>query len=143
MNKILTLFMLLFTAITYAEWIKVNPGKYSDYYHMQYELKSGEYRVNKHYGFNQGGQFEILVPKKYFPIPAPNCKKNIIIRMPASENEGRKRALYDKLLAAESVVVTLELNPYVNVTNESPLELELQYCNVFFRQKWGDYYDAL
>lgn len=75
MNRILTLFMLLFTPITYAEWIKVNPGKYSDYYHMQYELKSGEYRVNEHYGFNQGGQFEVLVPKNTFLYLHQTAKK--------------------------------------------------------------------
>lgn len=63
--------------------------------------------------------------------------------MPASENEGRKRALYEKLQSGKSVLVTLELNPYINIIKESPLELELQYCNVFFRQKRGDYYDAL
>ncbi|WP_257291576.1 hypothetical protein [Endozoicomonas sp. ONNA1] len=143
MNRNLIIFVLLFATVSYAELIKVNPGKYFDYYHMQYELKSGEYTVNKNYGFNQGGQFEVLVPKQFFPISAPNCKKNIIIRMPASDTEEQKKALYEKLMAGKSVVVTLELNPYVNIINESPLKLELQYCNVFFRQKLGNYYDRL
>lgn len=135
--------MLLFSAVSNAAPVKVNPGKYSDYYHMRYELKAGEYTVNESYGFNEGGQFEVLVPKVLFPVSAPNCNKNIIIRMPASDTEGQKRALYEKLLKAQSVVVTLELNPYVKVINQSPLEFELQYCNVFFRHKSGDYYDAL
>lgn len=124
--------------------ITVNPGKYNDYYHMRYELIPGQYSMNLEYGFNQGGQFEVLVPKEYFPITAPECNSNIIIRMPYSENGSKKRNLYDKLLTAEKpVLVILELNPYVKVLEEEPLKVELQFCNVFFRHKNKDYYDSL
>ncbi|AMO55517.1 hypothetical protein [Endozoicomonas montiporae] len=123
--------------------IKVNPGKYSVYYHFEYELRPDHYEINKKYGFNDGGQFEVFVPKKYFPIPAPNCNKNIIIRMPYSNKEDTKRALYEKLLQNKAVTVTLEANPYVDVLQEKPLKLQLQYCNVFFRQRDGDYYNQL
>ncbi|WP_252179496.1 hypothetical protein [Endozoicomonas sp. 4G] len=123
--------------------ITVNPGKYSKYYHFQYELRPGHYEINKKYGFNAGGQFEVFVPKEYFPISAPNCNKNIIIRMPYSKKETTKKALYDKLLQNKSVTVTLEANPYVTVIQEKPVKLQLQYCNVFFRQRAGDYYDQL
>ncbi|MCC3860499.1 hypothetical protein [Pseudemcibacter aquimaris] len=129
---------------TALQEITVNSGKYADYFHMHYELVPGQYSINLDYGFNQGGQFEVLVPKEYFPIPAPECNKNIIIRMPFSVNENRKKVLYDNLLrATEKTTVTLELNPYVNVINEESLKLELQYCNVFFRHKNGDYHDSL
>jgi len=37
----------------------------------------------------------------------------------------------------------LELNPYVKVLNKDPLQVELGYCNVFFRHRDGDYYDRL
>lgn len=30
------------------------------------------------------GQFEVYIPKGMFPVPAPNCKKNIILRMPGT-----------------------------------------------------------
>ena len=135
--------LLLFTLPIMAIQVKVNSGKYSDYYHIKYELTSGQYKVNSDYGFNKGGQFEVLVPKQYFPIDAPNCKNDIIIRMPYSENEEIKRKLYDDLVSAKNAVVTLELNPYVNVLKKEPLKLELEYCNVFFRQRSGDYYDQL
>lgn len=127
----------------HTQEITVNPGKYFDYYHMEYQLTAGEYTVNTQYGFNPGGQFEIFVPKALFPIPAPNCRKHIIIRMPYSQSEDKKRALYESLLASETRSVILELNPYVTVVNPEPLQLELQYCNVFFRHRAGDYYDKL
>ena len=142
--KYLTAFgLLLLPLLSSAQALKINPGKYFDYYHMRYQLQAGKYKVNRQYGFNPGGQFEVLVPKQYFPIPAPNCNSNIIIRMPYSNNEAKKRALYDALLASETLSVVLELNPYFNLLEQEPLQLELQYCNVFFRHRGGDYYDQL
>ena len=141
--KVLLLAMLLST-VTFAVEVTVNPGKYSDYYHIPYLLVPGKYQVNNAYGFNDGGQFEVLVPKAYFPIPAPNCRKNIIIRMPWSEYDATKKALYETLLTAtEPVPVILELNPYVKVLQEQPLSVQLTYCNVFFRHRNGDYVDHL
>lgn len=32
-------------------------------------------------GMGISGQFEVLIPKKLFPIPAPNCRKNVILRV--------------------------------------------------------------
>lgn len=141
--QILSTLLLLVLAQSHGTEIKINPGKYSNYYHMKFELISGYYKVNTEYGFNQGGQFEVLVPKEHFPIRAPNCNENIIIRMPYSKSEAQKRALFDSLVASQTVTVTLELNPYINILNSSPLEIELQYCNVFFRHRAGDYFDHL
>ncbi|GHB70766.1 hypothetical protein GCM10008107_20280 [Psychrosphaera saromensis] len=143
MKYLSSILVLLIAVQLNAQEIKVNPGKYSDYYHMKYELTSGNYSVNTEYGFNQGGQFEVFVPKKYFPIAAPACNENIIIRMSYSNSEERKRALYNELLLSKTITVTLELNPYIKVLNKDPLELELQHCNVFFRHKAGDYFDQL
>lgn len=141
--KVLLLAMLFSTA-TFAAEVTVNPGKYFDYYHMPYLLQPGKYQVNDAYGFNDGGQFEVLVPKQYFPVPAPNCRENIIIRMPWSEHETTKKALFETLLSARKPVpVILELNPYVKVVQQQPLSLELTYCNVFFRHRNGDYFSRL
>ena len=142
--KYLSSFWVLLIAFQLnAQEIKVNSGKYSDYYHIKYELTSGNYSVNSEYGFNKGGQFEVFVPKEHFPISAPSCNKNIIIRMPYSNYEKRKRALYNELLLSKTITVTLELNPYVKVLNKNPLQVELEYCNVFFRHRAGDYFDQL
>lgn len=143
MKKILITVFLFISLQSYAAEIKVNPGKYSNYYHMKFELLSGRYELNTEYGFNRGGQFEVFVPKEHFPIAAPKCKEKIIIRMPYSKSEARKRVLFDTLAASKTVTVTLELNPYVNVLKASPLEVELKYCNVFFRHRSGDYFDQL
>ena len=142
--KCLSSFLVLLIAFQLnAQEIKINPGKYADYYHIRYELTTGNYLVNAEYGFNKGGQFEVFVPKEHFPIAAPHCNKNIIIRMPYSSFEKRKRALYNKLLLSKTITVTLELNPYVQVLNKDPLKVELESCNVFFRQRAGNYYDQL
>ncbi|NYZ69522.1 hypothetical protein H0A36_26240 [Endozoicomonas sp. SM1973] len=143
MRYLLAVFSVIVMSKIQAQEIVVNKGKYSDYYHMMYKLESGKYKINSNYGFNEGGQFEVLVPKQYFSVPAPNCKENIIIRMPWSDNETKKQALYKKLVAQKEVNVVLELNPYINLVNKKPLKVELQYCNVFFRHRSGDYYDSL
>jgi hypothetical protein len=143
MKYLSTIIFLLASFQVNAQEISVNSGKYSDYYHIEYELISGNYSINSKYGFNDGGQFEVLVPKENFPISAPHCNKNIIIRMPYSANEKRKRALYNDLLASKSIKVILELNPYIKVLSKAPLKIELKQCNVFFRHRAGDYYDQL
>jgi len=142
--KYLSIIILLFATFQLlAQEVSVSAGKYVDYYHIQYDLIPNQYFINAEYGFNEGGQFEVFVPKSYFPIDAPNCNENIIIRMPYSANEKRKRALYDALLSSKDVTVTLELNPYIKVLSKAPLQVELEYCNVFFRHRAGDYYDKL
>ncbi|USE35832.1 hypothetical protein [Endozoicomonas sp. SCSIO W0465] len=143
MKQLLIVLVFLTSCPLPALEIKVTPGKYSNYYHFQYKLRPDHYEINKKYGFNPGGQFEVLVPKAYFPIPAPNCNRNIIIRMPYSSKEATKKMLYDELLQNKEVTVTLEANPYVTVLQEEPIKLQLQYCNVFFRHRGGDYYNQL
>ena len=143
MKYLSSILVLLIALKINALEIKINPGKYSDYYHIQYELVSGNYSVNTEYGFNKGGQFEVFVAKELFPIAAPNCNKNIIIRMPYSNLEKRKRALYNELLLSNTITVTLELNPYIKILKTEPLQVELAYCNVYFRHRGGDYFDQL
>ena len=143
MKLLLCLILLSFFLPAFGQTIKISPGKYSIYYHINYELTSGYYRVDLEYGFNKGGQFQVYIPKEHFSIAAPQCNKDIILRMPYSENEDKKRDLYNKLIASETVFVVIELNPYINVINKEPLEIELRYCNVFFRHRAGDYYDQL
>lgn len=142
--KYLTLIsIMIFSGFSHANLVKTTPGKYFDYYHMKYELVAGEYQLDERYGFNAGGQFSVLIPKEKFPIPAPNCNKNIIVRMPYSQNEDKKRQLYEDLKSSRTTTVVLELNPYVRVLTGDKEQFELTYCNVFFRHKNGDYYDSL
>jgi hypothetical protein len=141
---------VIMSGFSIAAEVKVNPGKYFDYYHIEFELKPGEYTVNHNYGFSSKGQFEIFIPKEKFPISAPNCSKNIIVRMPASLNlpvdkkaVEKKRKLFDALSKSEPKRIIIELNPYFKIISKNPLDFELQYCNVFFRQKNDKYYDHL
>jgi hypothetical protein len=69
---------------------------------------------------------------------------NIILRMPwvsAANDVSKKYQLYSALTTLVdsgkgSVSVALELNPYIEKTAEG---IQLQYCNVFFRQAYSQY----
>lgn len=144
--------------------ISVSKGKYKDYYHIQLSLKDIPFKISsdnngKDYSkhskkdlIDNGGQFEILIPSNKFPISAPNCKSNIKVRMPWTNSSlpnsidliKDKIKVLDSLLTADSPpVITLELNPYINVFSKQPLKLELKNCNVFFRHAKGKYIDYL
>jgi len=140
--------------------ISVSKGKYRDYYHIQLDLKNTPYTFSKDEKGNlykdytqemlveNGGQFEILMPADQFPVPSPNCSNNIILRMPwtnpaPSKSKAflsEKYQLFEDLKRKDGdLIVTIELNPYVNVISQNPLKLELQNCNVFFRHSKGKY----
>lgn len=144
--------------------ISVSKGKYKDYYHIQLNLKDIPFSISKdNNGKNystyseqdligNGGQFEILIPVDHFPIPAPNCRSNIIARMPWTNpsilnSKDLIKVKIDLLNRLKSnngdLTVTLELNPYVKVLSKQPLELELKNCNAFYRQSKGRYIDYL
>jgi hypothetical protein len=159
-----------YTSISWAIAEEVNiyvaPGKYSDYYHLKFTLTADNvYQKppserylpdNRKLGsnFTVGGQFEVYIPKKQFPIQAPNCKDYILLRMPWTNPDfpnsisfvKEKKILFEKIEAIKrgeiaAVDVVIELNPYVKVKNMKPLRLELEECNVFFRHASGRYID--
>jgi len=139
-----------------APAISVQPGPYGPYYHLRFaltaaavDLAASDRRVRS------GGQFEIRLRPERFPVPAPHCRGNLILRMPwtapyapdAAAKIAAKEALLARILALakspdDVVTVVLELNPYVEVTSRDPLGLELTQCNVFFRQASGAYIDT-
>jgi len=145
---------LLFGAET-AGKIFVTPGKYGPYYHVRLQLKAAaiDFTASDH-TISSGGQFEIRLRLEYFPVPAPNCRGPVILRMPwtapddagAREKIAAKEALLKKILALEqfpqeTLSVVVELNPYVEVVGRDPLRLRLTECNVFFRHAFGAYVD--
>ncbi len=119
-----------------------------EYYHLEYVLTkeniiSLEALTNTQFKIN-GGQFEVLIKKSMFPIDAPSCKSNIILRMPWS-NPGvtnyelfidEKYEIYNEIRRVYeadeiySIDVVIELNPYVILDSG---DLKLTQCNVFFR----------
>lgn len=127
----------------------VNYGKNDKpYYHLLFAINAHnlaklETLSEKQFKQN-GGQFEVLLKIQGFPIAAPNCKSDIILRMPwvASKFElKQKHLLYKKLAAISlsqkgSVTVAIELNPYVQAQES---ELVLTACNVFFRHANNQY----
>lgn len=133
--------------------IVVEPGRYGPYYHLRLELTAPDIDFagsDRH--ARSGGQFEIRLRRERFPVPAPNCRGTLILRMPwtppgapdAPAKIVAKRALLDRILAladapGDAVTVVLELNPYVEVVRRVPLRLRLTQCNVFFRQAAGGY----
>lgn len=118
------------------------------YYHLRYALNSENLLQVDRYSlaeFEQnGGQFEVLLDKSFFPIQTPNCKSSLILRMPwvpPDKDVTAKFQLYQAILAvhlqqANSASVVLELNPYVQETERG---LELTQCNVFFRHANSEY----
>ena len=147
--------------------IVVSPGKYSDYYHVKLKLHSDDFELsiptskrttkysdNNDYLFEEGGQFEVFIKRDAFPIPLKNSpnSKYIILRMPWTNPEtpgaslfiNEKRRIFDELVGIkessyESLSVAVELNPYIEVLDSSPLSLQLTEPNVFFRQAFGRY----
>ena len=148
--------------------IHVNPGKYNNYYHISYTLtpencelkipiseRTPKYTETNEYTFSEGGQFEVFLRKSYFPVHAPHLKGEfIILRMPWTDPDDPdsnqkievKRHLFDsirkmKIIGKGSVLVVLELNPYIKVVQDDPLKLELSGRNIFFRQSHDSYID--
>jgi hypothetical protein len=139
------------------EQIVVNQGRYGPYYHLSLKLKAEiidfaqSDRVSR-----SGGQFELKLRREKFPVPAPNCRGSIILRMPwtsprargAKEKIAAKEELLKRIWALEThpnevLPVVIELNPYVEVVSRTPLKLQLTQCNVFFRDAYGAYVDAI
>jgi len=92
------------------------------------------------------GQFQVLIPKGRFPVPAPNCKKNVILRMPgvAPDDPSRSAKLdarWDLLQSVyavkegkkESILVYVASGPYMKTKKDGTRELE--YCNAFIKMK--------
>lgn len=134
----------------------VNFGKNDKtYYHLMFELNQTNIVDIDHFTEQQfqqnGGQFELRISKGDFPISAPKCNSEIILRMPwvpSGYDLTKKFQLYQKILAVsntneEAVVVAIELNPYVA---QDANGIFLTNCNVFFRQanhQYIEHIDAL
>lgn len=123
--------------------VKVNLSENGKaYYHLTFTLTPDNLMSLDHFTTQQfienGGQFELSVNRSAFPVSAPHCHGDIIVRMPwvpSTVDVSKKYQLYQKILAiADSkqgeINLAIELNPYVEKTNEG---LQLQHCNVFFR----------
>ncbi len=86
-------------------------------------------------------QFEILVPKKNFPIEASNCKETIQIRFKGIEPSGttitaKQMTRWELLQAIRQneqniAPVILEVDVSAYMTKHSDGRYSLSYCNVF------------
>lgn len=137
------------------EGVIVSDHKGKKYYHLNFTLDSENIASidslsEENFKLN-GGQFELRINKKLFPISSPNCKLVLILRMPwtnpATEYSksliANKYHLYQSILEikgrniiGEGVNVIVELNPYVDIVDGIPI---LKNCNVFFRHSMGAY----
>lgn len=135
--------------------IVVNSGRYGPYYHLQYKLTAAAIDFARSDRLaSSGGQFELRLRPEHFPVPAPNCRDSLILRMPwtapntpkSAKKIAVKQDLLKRILAIEqvpdaTVPVVLELNPYVKIISTTPLRLQLTQCNIFFRHAFGGYVD--
>ncbi|WP_163133159.1 hypothetical protein [Agarivorans sp. Alg241-V36] len=123
------------------------------YYHLKLALNDQSISSIKEFSADQfvinGGQFEVKVQQNSFPIKAPNCKDDLILRLPwtnsglnaAEDFIDEKYNVYKAIVDASksegsNVDVYIELNPYVQKTGD---DFELTECNVFFRHVNGQY----
>jgi len=135
--------------------IAIEPGQYGPYYHLRYDLTAAgiDFPASSK-SARSGGQFEIRLRPQRFPIPAPRCHGELILRMPWTPPDVQdadakievKRQLLARIRAlaeapGDVVTVVLEMNPYVEVVSRDPLRLQLTQCNLFFRQAQGGYVD--
>ena len=123
-------------------------GNGKTYYHLLYELSPKNLlsveRVSQQQFVANGGQFELLINKAEFPIPAPQCKSDIILRMPwvaPQHDVSEKYQLYLAIVNLADtqqgrVPVAIELNPYIEKNEDG---IQLQHCNVFFRHSRNHY----
>lgn len=127
----------------------VNVGaKGEKYYHLMYALSPDNLhsveRFSQEQFIDNGGQFELKLNRTAFPISAPNCQDDIVLRMPwvpSKVDVRQKYQLYQAILAMfetkqGEVKVAIELNPYVEISSEG---LQLQHCNIFFRHAHTQY----
>ena len=95
--------------------------------------------------FADGGQFQVILQPSTLPVSTLGCS-GIIARMawtdPASDGApadiAAKKGIFDAIGQLKSnptaqLNVPIELNPYVKVVQNDPLQLQLTECNVFFR----------
>lgn len=116
-------------------------------------LQNSQVRPESISTFGEGGLFEVFIHARDFPVAAPQCSCDwIILRMPstsiddvdAAQKIKEKRILWDRLQRMYSdkkgsLEVVIELNPYIRVVDPAVPKVELDYCNVFFRQAYGEY----
>lgn len=144
--------------------VYITKGKYWDYYHIKFTLTPentllmlkgyDKYGPSK-YEF-EDGMFQVFIPKDKFPIPAPNCKEYIILRMPMTISDSNKdkfvaekKVIFDKIKEMKEsgkgqVEVVIQLNNSdadIKIKSKDPLALELEGCNVWFREAHGRYID--
>jgi len=149
------------TLATDASPIVISKGKYSDYYHINYTLTPDNTRLSlgdaePNTFENENGQFEVYLNKNQFPIVAPKCEHTLILRMPGTSPVGNqvqqsineKKILFERIQSMINthsgvVEVIIELNPYVEKIRNNPLTLQLNQCNIFFRQTQNRYVDSL
>lgn len=153
------LFLSIFLAGIFSQGCQAVPSsvivskiKNKNYYHLSYKLSAENIlsieSLTKDQFLINGGQFELVISKDLFPIASPNCAKNIILRMPWTNDNyknsdtfiSEKYELYNELKNAsktkDEINVYIELNPYVEVSND---KFVLTQCNVFFRHADGRY----
>ena len=140
--------------LTQQNIVSIDPGKDKipeafDYLVKQglVKLEPGKDKMRAAFDYD-GGQFQVLIPKELFPFPAPNCKKNIILRMPGTDRDAPgsnkkleiRWQLFQSLHAVKegrmaSVEVPIEIKhspgiaPYMRLDKQGNPTLE--WCNAY------------
>jgi len=108
--------------------------------------------------FREGGQFDVLIKRAWFPIQLPEscCNSYLILTMPYTnpkfegglEKIAAKKKLFERIEAlskkAEGKLrVTIDLTSYAEVKSRDPLKIALRDVQIYFRHHDGAYIDDL
>lgn len=108
--------------------------------------------------FREGGQFDVLIKRAWFPIQLPEscCNSHLILTMPYTnpklpggpEKIAAKKELFDRIEALSKLKegrlrVTIDLTSYADVKSRDPLKIALRDVQIYFRHRDGEYLDHL
>jgi hypothetical protein len=150
--------LLLVPGVVLADDIVVNEYAGRDYYHLEFELRRGNFTILPPVEFQRAeqlgkiapasnGYFEIFIRKDAFPVEAPNCENGFLKLVMPGGGEGAvcaKAEIWEQVLEVldgtrESLGVVIELNPYCRLECSNPPRVSLDYCNIYFRTAFGHY----
>jgi hypothetical protein len=153
--------LCLFYNASSASGVVINESNGHTYFHLAHTLEMGDFTLihpDEYFDpkypdiageckFASNGSFTLYINKASFPIPAPNCNSRWLkVTMKGGKQSGveSKHTLWKQIQRVETgeldtIEVIIELNPYISIVNNDPLELELDYCNLWFRTAHGEY----
>jgi len=148
--KTFAICLCLFICVSLAQEANAGASKTLSFRLTRQKIASIEPNSNiTRQSFEEGwGQFEVHIPKALFLIPAPNCRKNVFLRMVGADPD--KPGNHDQLAfrwqlfqaihavarhELDHVDVAIKIGPAAYQRINRHGQRELEYCNAFIPGK--------